>query len=60
MYAPEDSKTAIRPPDETAARPVAPRDDQTTRFNPGTLVVGRYRIVSPLGQGRDGRGLPRR
>ena len=51
MSAPEDSKTAIRPPDETAARPVAPRDDQTTRFTPGTLVAGRYRIVSPLGKG---------
>jgi serine/threonine-protein kinase len=49
MSAPEDSKTAIRPTDETAALP-APKD-LTDRFTPGTLLAGRYRIVSPLGKG---------
>ena len=51
MSAPEDSKTEMRPSDETVARPAAPRDDATVRFTPGTLLAGRYRIVSPLGKG---------
>ena len=51
MAAPEDSQTEIRPSDETAARPVPSPEDATVRFTPGTLVAGRYRIVSPLGKG---------
>ncbi len=51
MSAPEDSKTAIRPSDETAARPGASHPDSTARFTPGAMVAGRYRIVAPLGKG---------
>jgi len=51
MGGPEDSKTAIRPPDETAAHPRPSGSDASARFTPGTLVAGRYRVVSPLGKG---------
>jgi len=51
MSASEDAKTAIRPSDETASRPAEPRLDATVRFTPGTLLAGRYRLVSPLGKG---------
>lgn len=51
MGGPEDSKTAIRPPDETAAHPLPSGSDASVRFTPGTLVAGRYRVVSPLGKG---------
>ena len=48
MPAPRD------PPDssnETAVKPAEARIDATKRFTPGTLLAGRYRIVSPLGKG---------
>ncbi len=51
MPSPEDSSTAIRPSNETDARPADARGDSTVRFTPGTLLAGRYRIVSPLGKG---------
>ena len=50
MSAPEDSPTAIRSPDDTAAQP-EPRSDPAVRFTPGMLLAGRYRIISPLGKG---------
>ena len=37
--------------DETAVKPAETRTDATERFTPGTLLAGRYRIVSPLGKG---------
>lgn len=46
-----DSSTAHHSSDETAAQPAPVRSDATDRFAPGTLLAGRYRIVSPLGKG---------
>ena len=46
-----DSSTAHHSPDETAVKPAEARVDPTVRFTPGTLLAGRYRIVSPLGKG---------
>jgi hypothetical protein len=36
---------------ETAAQPAETPREGGVRFTPGTLVAGRYRIISPLGQG---------
>ena len=46
-----DSSTAHHSSDETAVKPAEARVDATVRFTPGTLLAGRYRIVSPLGKG---------
>jgi hypothetical protein len=35
----------------TAVKPADVRRDVTERFAPGTLLAGRYRIISPLGKG---------
>ncbi len=46
-----DSSKAHHSSDETAVKPAEARVDPTVRFTPGTLLAGRYRIVSPLGKG---------
>ena len=46
-----DSSTAHHSLDETAVKPTDVPRDATVRFTPGTLLAGRYRIVSPLGKG---------
>ncbi len=51
MSSPDDSSTTHHSSDETAVKPAEVVRDPTVRFTPGTLLAGRYRIVSPLGKG---------
>jgi len=51
MSAPEDPGRGPDSSDETSAQPAEARRDPTVRFTPGTLLAGRYRIISPLGKG---------
>ena len=49
----EDPEQGADSSEETAAAPLetlrAPKEN--VRFTPGTLLAGRYRIISPLGKG---------
>ena len=51
MSSPEDTSKATHSSDETAVKPAEARVDPSVRFTPGTLLAGRYRIISPLGRG---------
>ncbi len=51
MSATEESSTRIRPADAAGPSAAMHRVDSGARFTPGTLLSGRYRIISPLGKG---------
>ena len=46
-----DEPTAFRPPEETPTVVVGERERRALQFTPGTIVGGRYRIVSLIGSG---------
>ncbi len=46
-----DSETQARPSDSTAAQIGDSHASSSTRFTPGELLAGRYRLIAPLGKG---------
>jgi serine/threonine-protein kinase len=48
---PADEPTAYRPPEETPTVVVGERSSRNLQFTPGTILGGRYRIVSLIGRG---------